>query len=260
MRAPPATSPRRAAPTSTSSLVARFSRRGTGVKSSSYAPRKKELRSTRLGPPRREERQETREEETAEGPDRDTGRQERRAPGDAQSGQRTPKHRGLHDDGEQRGGGVEPREQSKQLLRARCGLRRPRLEYPIQHAFRHRREDDQKYQSPKIGGRLKGPSRRKDRSGSTSPGSRPARIGAAGRTPSTSPADRKWRAARSGSIAVSGRVAPTRTGRMPPMRPPTEAPAVMRPMVPRAARGSNRSVTIAQNPETSRAPSALKWR
>ncbi len=61
-------------------------------------------------------------------------------------------------------------------------------------------------------------------------------------------------------MVVSGSTLPTAVGSSPPSSPPIEAPALIWPTVPRAARGSNRSVTRAQNPEMSSAPSAAQCR
>ena len=58
------------------------------------------------------------------------------------------------------------------------------------------------------------------------------------------------RTASTGSMAFSDSTDPTRSGSSPPSSPPMEPPAVIRPMVRRAVLGSNRSLMMAQNPET----------
>src|SRR4051794_1411208 len=61
-------------------------------------------------------------------------------------------------------------------------------------------------------------------------------------------------------MAFSDSTDPTRSGSSPPRSPPMDPPAVIRAMVRRAVRGSNRSLIMAQNPETRIAPIAVKWR
>jgi hypothetical protein len=83
----------------------------------------------------------------------------------------------------------------------------------------------------------------------------PAAVALLGLRPITNKAQRKWRLARMGNIAAMDRVAATRSASRPPSSPPTVAPAAMRPTCFLAVRGSKRSFTMDQNPETSRAPS-----
>ncbi len=153
MMAPPVTSPIRAAPTSMSSLVARFSRGATGVNRSSYAARKSELRSTTSAPRASSigmrpgmRKAPTAPTETPAG----SSAALRAMPSRSSS---SPEGGDLNGNAQQRGDRVEDREEAEQLL-ARCGGRcRPRLEHVVQHTLGCGGQRHQQGKSEEIGRR-----------------------------------------------------------------------------------------------------------
>ena len=197
MTAPPARSPSRVAPTSTSSLVARFSAGGTGVKSSSYALRKIELRMTISVPRGQHERWQSRQQQTSQRPERDARGKERRAPCKAEPSEDRAECHGLDQNAGERRGGVEQREEAEQLPTASRNRERPRLEHPVEQPLGHRGEDNQQQQPPQVAGgaeHLRGANRRgatRGTGGGRRRGPHPAP--AAPRSGAAGPGSEEWR-------------------------------------------------------------------